>query len=373
MKRQINRIINKNFCMSRIDTSNNDKRTAGVFHIYQPFLTGFRATLGVGLGILCCLLILRMGVLFAYIGLALFITLAIEPLISALVKLGISRGVSVVLLLLFFSAFLGVALWLIIPILTSETALLWKTVSSFMTEGNYRQFISLLRKAIPDFDFNELLQQGWLWIQNNVTTITGSVVNIGIGIVNTVTGIVIVLILTIYFSATLPTIKATGYKLVPASRREFVKDTLEDVLSSVGRYTAGQFLLASINGTLTLLIFSILQFKYPILMAFIAFIGSMIPLVGTISSSALISGITLFSAQGWTVWAVVIYYLVYMNVEAYVISPKIMKKAVSVPGSLVVISALAGGMLAGVPGAVVAVPAAASIVVLIKRVLIDAK
>lgn len=273
----------------------------------------------------------------------------------------------------FFSAFLGVALWLIIPILTSETALLWKTVSSFMTEGNYRQFISLLRKAIPDFDFNELLQQGWLWIQNNVTTITGSVVNIGIGIVNTVTGIVIVLILTIYFSATLPTIKATGYKLVPASRREFVKDTLEDVLSSVGRYTAGQFLLASINGTLTLLIFSILQFKYPILMAFIAFIGSMIPLVGTISSSALISGITLFSAQGWTVWAVVIYYLVYMNVEAYVISPKIMKKAVSVPGSLVVISALAGGMLAGVPGAVVAVPAAASIVVLIKRVLIDAK
>lgn len=68
-----------------------------------------------------------------------------------------------------------------------------------------------------------------------------------------------------------------------------------------------------------------------------------------------------------------IYYLVYMNVEAYVISPKIMKKAVSVPGSLVVISALAGGMLAGVPGAVVAVPAAASIVVLIKRVLIDAK
>jgi predicted PurR-regulated permease PerM len=59
-----------------------------------------------------------------------------------------------------------------------------------------------------------------------------------------------------------------------------------------------------------------------------------------------------------------------MQIEAYVISPRIMNKAVSIPGSVVVIAALAGGTLMGVLGALVAIPIAASIILIIKQVFV---
>jgi predicted PurR-regulated permease PerM len=71
-----------------------------------------------------------------------------------------------------------------------------------------------------------------------------------------------------------------------------------------------------------------------------------------------------------TVFWVAAYYIIYMGVEAYIISPRIMKQAVQVPGVVVVIAALAGGTLLGVLGALVAIPVAAAILLIIKQVVI---
>ena len=65
-----------------------------------------------------------------------------------------------------------------------------------------------------------------------------------------------------------------------------------------------------------------------------------------------------------------IYYVIYMQVEAYVLSPRIMNRAVKVPGALVVIAALAGGSLGGMLGALVAIPVAAAILLIIKQVVV---
>jgi predicted PurR-regulated permease PerM len=71
-----------------------------------------------------------------------------------------------------------------------------------------------------------------------------------------------------------------------------------------------------------------------------------------------------------TAIAAAVYYLIYMQVEAYVLSPNIMNRAVSVPGSIVVIAALAGGSLLGVLGALIAIPVAAAALMIIKQVVI---
>ncbi len=65
-----------------------------------------------------------------------------------------------------------------------------------------------------------------------------------------------------------------------------------------------------------------------------------------------------------------IWYLIYMQVEAYVISPNVMNRAVKVPGVVVVVAALAGGTLLGILGALIAVPVAAAILLIIKQVII---
>jgi predicted PurR-regulated permease PerM len=109
---------------------------------------------------------------------------------------------------------------------------------------------------------------------------------------------------------------------------------------------------------------------YAALLAVIALIGSLIPLVGTITASTIIT-LLVWAFDGTpSVFIVAIYYIVYMGVEAYFVSPRIMKTAVSVPGVVVVIAALAGGTLLGVLGALVAIPVAASILLIIKQVVI---
>ena len=77
--------------------------------------------------------------------------------------------------------------------------------------------------------------------------------------------------------------------------------------------------------------------------------------------------------KGLTALVSLIYYLVYLQVEAYILSPRIMSKAVAVPGAVVVIAAVGGGALGGVLGALVAIPVAASGIIIIQKVLFPAQ
>jgi predicted PurR-regulated permease PerM len=113
-----------------------------------------------------------------------------------------------------------------------------------------------------------------------------------------------------------------------------------------------------------------LPVKYSALLAFIAFVGSLIPLVGTLSGSVVITLLVLLFNGPPSVIAVGIYYLIYMQLEAYVLNPRIMSKAVKVPGVLVVIAVLAGGTLLGPLGALIAIPVAAAILLIVQQVIV---
>jgi len=198
--------------------------------------------------------------------------------------------------------------------------------------------------------------------------LAGHLGRLAAGIAGGITGVTIVLILTLYFMASLRSMKRVAARFVPAYQRDTFSELLEDVSSAVGRYVIGQASLALTNGILSLIFLSIIGAPVPALLALIAFIGSMIPLVGTLSASIIISLICLFESPTTALIAVV-YYLVYMQIEAYVLSPRIMSRAVAVPGALVVIAAVAGGALGGILGALVAVPIAASIIIIVQKVV----
>jgi predicted PurR-regulated permease PerM len=188
--------------------------------------------------------------------------------------------------------------------------------------------------------------------------------------VNGFFGAIIVIILTLYFTAALNSIKAFTYKMIPATKRDKFIQLSGQITDGVGRYVIGQITLGLVNGVLTFLLLTIIGGRAPVVFAFIAFVFSLIPLVGTISGSAIIVLSQFVLTDGTVALIAIIYYLIYMQVEAYVISPRIMNKAVSVPGSIVVIAAIAGGSLLGILGALVAIPVAASIIIIVKEVLL---
>lgn len=338
--------------------------------IHNAFRVGLIGTLGVGLGMLILTSIVSLSTILTYIGAALFIALGIEPIVSFLERRKMPRWAAILVVLVVLLVALALLLWAIVPIIVSQFSQLVDAVTKFVQQGGANALYDGLKHQFPAIDFDGALQQGWSYLQKNAGGITGGILQAGIGIATGVFGGLIVLILTLYFVSSLSNIKRATYQLVPASKRARFSDIAEQITDSVGKYVIGQVALALCNGILSAIFLTIIGAPFPLLLAVIAFLFSLIPLVGTISGSVLIVLLSLLLASPLTGLVAAIWYLVYMQVEAYVLSPKIMNRAVSVPGAVVVIAALAGGSLLGILGALIAIPVAASMLLIIKQVVI---
>jgi len=341
--------------------------------IHNAFRLGLFGGLGVIIAVAIGTAVGELATILTYVGAALFIALGLDPLVSFLEKHKWPRGLAILTVLAgVLGAFTGLV-FAIIPVVTDQISLLVEQLQTIVPTIFTPTFQDDVQNTFPWLDLDEVLKQVNNFLNGlDVLSIGGGVLAAGISIANGVFGAVIVMILTLYFVSSLATIKRGLYTLVPASKRAKFVDIAEQVSDSVGRFVMGQGALALVNGILSFLVLTFaFHVKYAVLLAFIALLGSLIPLVGTLSASVIIAlSVLLFQGPGWQVVAVSIYYLVYMQVEAYVINPRIMNSAVQVPGVVVVIAALAGGTLLGVLGALVAIPIAASILLIMKQVVI---
>ncbi|UPL12238.1 AI-2E family transporter [Microbacterium sufflavum] len=334
----------------------------------NPFMFGLLGALGVLVALAIGGIVNQLATVLVYIGVAIFLALGLDPIVTSIErKLPRPAAVAIVVAGVVL-AFAGIIL-AIVPILVEQITNLIKDgpkmIEDFMKTDWYKDMSAQFGSTITDA-VNGVL--GFVQDPDNFFDIGGGVFAVGAGIAGGITGVTIVLILTLYFMASLRSMKRVAARFVPAYQRDTFSELLEDVSSAVGRYVIGQASLALTNGVLSLIFLSIIGAPVPALLALIAFIGSMIPLVGTLSASIIISLICLFESPT-TALIAIIYYLVYMQIEAYVLSPRIMSRAVAVPGALVVIAAVAGGALGGILGALVAIPIAASIIIIMQKVV----
>jgi predicted PurR-regulated permease PerM len=201
----------------------------------------------------------------------------------------------------------------------------------------------------------------------NIAAISGGLLKVGAGIAAAVSGALIVVVLTLYFVASLPAIKDSLMQFAPARKRPAVRAMTDQITDSVGGYLMGMVILAFFNSVVATLLHAVLQLPYPLLMGVLAFTITIIPLIGPVLYWITATVIALFTSP---VAALIfaICYLIYIQIEAYVLTPKVMNRAIEIPGSLVVIGALIGGTLLGFIGALVAIPVTASILLIIKQV-----
>ncbi|WP_435744579.1 AI-2E family transporter [Microbacterium sp. PMB16] len=345
--------------------------------IHNPFRTALVATLGVGLGVLLIGSVQTLSTVLLYLGTALFLSLGLDPLVSFLERRRLPRWLAVlVTILAVLAIFVGIIL-IVLPVLVNQISQLIAQISVIVQRdeaiNDLKQWI---QDAFPNLKVDEVFNYVVDWLNTNLTDIGGSIgqgVLVASGaVLSGLFGAFIVLILTIYLTASTPSLKRAVYQLAPASKRERFIDLSEQITDSVGYYVMGQVTQGVINGVLSAIYLSIIQAPFPAVLAVVAFFFSLIPLVGTLTGSTIIVLTCLIPGVGspGIAIAAAIYYLIYMQIEAYVISPRIMSRAVSVPGAVVVVAALAGGSLLGLLGALIAIPVAASVLIIYRQVLI---
>ncbi len=349
--------------------------------IHNPFRVALLATLGVGVGLLIIGSVQNLSTILLYVGTALFLSLGLDPVVSFLERRGLPRWAAVlVTILAVLGVFTGI-IFMVVPIIVSQIGQLVFQIEQLLQPGRWNEIVAQVQtwvsQTLPWLKIDDVWASIQRWFTTldvgSISTMIGNSLLTGAGAVAAgLGGAFIVLILTIYFTASTPSLKSAVYQLVPASKRARFIELSEKITDSVGYYVMGQVSLGVINGVLSAIFLSIINAPFPAVLAVVAFFFSLIPLVGTLTGSTIIVLTCLLPGLGSPSAALIalIYYLVYMQIEAYVVSPRIMNRAVSVPGSVVVISALAGGALLNLLGALIAIPVAASILIIYREVVI---
>ena len=344
----------------------------------HPFGWGFTATVGALVALSLAGAISSLSTVLVSIGVALFVALALDPLVRWLETHGMGRGISIGVVFAAFAVILGGVLALVVPTAVVQITAFAKAVPGYISDmQNADWFKGLVALSGSSDMFANLLGQAQAWLSDpaNLLAIGGGALAVGTGVVNAISGTLIVLVLTLYFLASLRSMTSALEKLAPAHARPQLAEITEQITESVGGYVSGMAILAFCNAVFAFILMLILNVPFAALLAFLALLITMIPMVGPVLFWLLATAVIMFTSPvSALIFAAV--YFAYMQVEAYVMIPKVMNKAVDIPGSLVLIGAMVGGTLLGLLGALVAVPVTASLLMIVNKVFIprqDAK
>src|SRR5688572_12760936 len=249
----------------------------------------------------------------------------------------------------------------VMPPLVTQARELWSDVPVLIQRG--QQWLierGLLTDQISVRDAVEQTTTG------GTTDAVGTVLGAIWGFVGGVFGLLTILILAFYFLVDSASLVRTFVRLFPRSERERVEDACMRISTKVSAWLGGQLLLAGIIGTTAALGLWLLGVPYFYVLALVAAVGELIPMVGPVLSAipAIIVGFTVSPQMGA---GVAIFFFVQQQIENHLLVPKVMERQVGVSAVVVIISLLLGGSLLGIVGAILAVPTAAILQVLVQE------
>jgi predicted PurR-regulated permease PerM len=251
---------------------------------------------------------------------------------------------------------------LLIPPIVSEVADLAANAESYVED--VRDFVDeneTLRNLNEDYDIVEKLQEEAEKLPERIPDAAGVLSDIGVGFVNSIFAAITIFILSIFMVAAGPRWVHRFVEMQRPEHSDRIERTLRRVANAVGNYVGGAMVQATIAGVTAYVVLSILGVPFAGPLALVVALFDLIPVIGATLAAILVAIVTIFVnfPLALIVWAA--YAIVYQQVENYVIQPQIQKRATKIEPFVVLVAVLFGSTLFGVIGAILAIPAAASI------------
>jgi predicted PurR-regulated permease PerM len=332
---------------------------------HTPFYIGFVGGFGVLTAIALGEIILHARSVIVLVVVAAFIAVGLDPVVQSLVNRGVRRSYAVLIVTLGLLAIVTLFVVSLVPVLRDQLTQIVDNAPGWLNQLRHnRTFASLDRKYDVIDKVNARLQNA-----DFASTAFGSVFSVGLAVLSALFNAFIIFVLTLYFLSALPRIKEACYSLAPASRRDRIRSLSDEILRQVGGYVSGALIVALCAGTSSFIFLSFVGLSgYALALALVVAITDFIPLVGATIGASIVSLIGFANGVGIGI-ACVIFYIAYQQVENYVIYPRVMRSSVNVPGVVTVVAVLIGGTLMGVVGALLAIPTAAGILLIVREVV----
>jgi len=334
----------------------------------SPFVVGFQFALGAILAYVVYQSVRSAASVLLLIVIAAFLAIGLHPTVSRIERLGMPRGLAMGLVFILVIGFFVLFAWSIVPPVARQVTELVSAAPEYINDLrdnptlrplNQRfGIVDRLSAAANSLDVAKLGPQAF-----------GGVLGVGKVLLSGVFNTLTVLILTLYFLSAFDRIKGSAYRLIPRRRRARAVLIGDEVLGRVGGYVAGAVVIAVIAGISSLIWLSALGVPYPLALALLVAITDLIPLVGATIGAVVVTIVAFFVS--WPVGvATLIFYVIYQQVENYVIYPRVMKRSVDVSPAAAIVSVLIGGALLGAVGALLAIPMCAAIQLIMKEVVL---
>lgn len=331
----------------------------------SPFRLAFTASLGVAVAYGLVMSLIAVRSMLVLLLTAAFLAIGLNPAVEALERRSMRRGFAVGLVLVAVLTFFVGFGFAVVPPIVEQVQELVERAPDFVEQLQDNERIAALDERFG------LLDRAGAALEDPErigVTAAGGVLGLGRFVVDALFSTLTVLIVTLYFLANLPTIKANAYRLVPRTRRARVGLLTDEILTRVGGYVAGAVTIAGLSAGFTYLLLQVLGVDYAVALSMVVFLTGLIPLIGATIGAFVITGVALFTSVQAAV-VVAIWFLVYQQVENYLLYPRIMQRSVDVSPAATVVAVLIGGSLLGVLGALLAIPIAAAVQLVLNEVV----
>jgi predicted PurR-regulated permease PerM len=319
------------------------------------------ATLGVLVVLLTGYALYTVRSILVLVVIALFVAVSLDPAVRWLIKRGLGRPAAVTIVILFVLTLFGVFIWSIVPPLVEQGGKLFSDLPGYL-------------RKLPEESktFRELSNRYNL--TNRLSTLAadlptraaGSAVGFVQQFLGAVLSTVTVLVLAIYFMADMPRMRRGLVRLFPHRRRPQVADIINVVVDKVGAYMIGNLIISLFAGVSTFLCLAMLKVPFALPLAVTVAITDLIPLIGATLGAALGVLVTFFTVGPWPGGvAALVFFVVYQQVENYLIAPRVLRNTVDLSSVAVLLVALIGGSVLGVVGALMSIPIAAAVKVVL--------
>lgn len=353
----------------RIEAQATEEQPFGVPGPPTSRRSPFRIGLLGGLGVLTAYgLVLALSAVKSVLILLLisgFLAVGLNPAVEFFERHGIRRsravGIVLVVVLLGFTGFLFA---IVPPIIDQST--------QFFDEAP--RYLDDLRAnpTVADLDNRfHVIKQAKSFVESPdlAANALGGVLGVGKVVFSAIFSAITVLTLTLYFMSSLPSMKQSAYRALPRSRRARVGLLTDDILERVGGYVAGALTIAACAGVSSFVLLLSAGVPYPVALALVVTITDLVPVIGATIGAVIVSAVA-FTEDVQTGLIVALFYLIYQQVENYVLYPRIMKRSVDVSPAVTIVAVLVGGALLGIVGALLAIPIAAAIQLVLVEVVV---
>jgi predicted PurR-regulated permease PerM len=333
---------------------------------HGPFYLGLMGGLGLLTAWWLGQQLAQIGSILILIVVSMFLAAGLDPVVEFFMRRGLRRPFAVLAVIVLVVGALALFVTALVPVISDQVASLTANAPGWLDrlqendriQGWNRDYeiIQKVQEYIAEGDYSE--------------RVFGGVLGFGLAVLSAVFNAFVVVVLTLYFMASLPTTKAAFYRLAPASRRDRISRLGDRVIRGVGGYVSGAFVVSVTAAVASLVFLMVIGLgEYAVALSFVVGLLSLIPMIGATIAMVLVSAIGF--TESVTVGLVcLVFYAAYQQVENYFVYPRVMQRSVDVPGSVTVIAALVGAALLGVVGALLAVPTAAAILLVTREVFV---